>query len=101
MSNLTAKYTPAAIVLLFSLRRPTFPVDTHIYRVTGRVGLRLEKMTVEEAHVHLGRAFPPATYYAAQLNIIRLGREICAAHKPTCERCLLRGICNYDCLENT
>ena len=66
----------AAIVLLFSLGRPAFPVDTHIYRVTGRLGLRPEKMTVEEAHTHLENLFPPATYYAAHLNIIRLGREI-------------------------
>jgi endonuclease-3 len=85
----------AAIVLLFSLGRPAFPVDTHIYRVTGRVGLRPEKMTVEEAHVHLERAFPPTAYYAAHLNIIRLGREICAARKPACERCPLREICSY------
>ena len=68
----------AAIVLLFSLGRPAFPVDTHIYRVTGRIGLRPEKMTVEDAHTHLEKLFPPETYYAAHLNIIRLGREICA-----------------------
>jgi len=85
----------AAIVLLFSLGRPAFPVDTHIYRVTGRVGLRPEKMTVEQAHVHLEKLLPPETYYAAHLNIIRLGREICAARKPACERCPLREICNY------
>jgi endonuclease-3 len=85
----------AAIVLLFSLGRPAFPVDTHIYRVTGRIGLRPEKMTVEDAHVHLEKVFPPDTYYAAHLNIIRLGREICAARKPACERCPLSGICNY------
>ena len=85
----------AAIVLLFSLGRPAFPVDTHIYRVTGRLGLRPEKMTVEEAHVYLEKLFPPETYYAAHLNIIRLGREVCAARKPACERCPLREICNY------
>ena len=85
----------AAIVLLFSLGRPAFPVDTHIYRVTGRVGLRPEKMTVEEAHIHLEKLFPPETYYAAHLNIIRLGREICTARKPACERCPIRGLCNY------
>jgi endonuclease-3 len=85
----------AAIVLLFSLGRPAFPVDTHIYRVTGRIGLRPEKMTVEEAHIHLEKLFPPETYYAAHLNIIRLGREICAARKPACDRCPLRVICNY------
>jgi endonuclease III len=85
----------AAIVLLFSLGRPAFPVDTHIFRVTGRIGLRPEKMTVEQAHVHLERLFPPETYYAAHLNIIRLGREICAARKPACPRCPLRELCNY------
>jgi len=85
----------AAIVLLFSLGRPAFPVDTHIYRVTGRIGLRPEKMTVEDAHTALEKLFPPETYYAAHLNIIRLGREICAARKPACERCPLRGICSY------
>lgn len=85
----------AAIVLLFSLGRPAFPVDTHIYRVTGRIGLRPEKMTVEDAHVLLEKLFPPETYYSAHLNIIRLGREICAARKPACERCPLRNLCNY------
>ena len=85
----------AAIVLQFSLGRPAFPVDTHIYRVTGRIGLRPEKMTVEDAHLHLEKLFPPETYYPAHLNIIRLGREICAARKPACERCPLREICNY------
>ncbi len=85
----------AAIVLLFSLGRPAFPVDTHIYRVTGRVGLRPEKMTVEQAHVYLEKLLPPETYYAAHLNIIRLGREVCAARKPACPRCPLRKLCNY------
>ncbi len=85
----------AAIVLLFSLGRPAFPVDTHIYRVTGRIGLCPKKMTVEGAHVHLEKIFPPEAYYAAHLNIIRLGREICAARKPACPRCPLLGLCNY------
>jgi endonuclease-3 len=85
----------AAIVLLFSLGRPAFPVDTHIYRVTGRIGLRPEKMTVEDAHPYLEKLFLPQTYYAAHLNIIRLGREICLARKPACQRCPLRDLCNY------
>ena len=61
--------------------KPAFPVDTHIYRVTGRIGLRPEKMTVEQAHPHLESLFPPETYYAAHLNIIRLGREICTGDR--------------------
>jgi endonuclease-3 len=83
----------AASVLLLSLDRTAFPVDTHIYRVTGRLGLRPEGMTVEQAHPHLEGLFPPEAYYAAHLNIIRLGREICAARKPKCPACPLRDLC--------
>lgn len=85
----------AAIVLCFSLDMPAFPVDTHVYRVTGRIGLRPEKMTVEQAHTHLEGLFPPETYYAAHLNIIRLGREICQARRPRCEECPIRNLCDY------
>jgi len=85
----------AAIVLCFSLDMPAFPVDTHIYRVSGRIGLRPEKMTVEQAHPHLESVFPPETYYAAHLNIIRLGREVCGARKPNCEICPIRALCDY------
>lgn len=85
----------AAIVLLFSLDMPAFPVDTHVYRVTGRIGLRPEKMTVEQAHRLMEELFPPDTYATAHLNIIRLGREICIARKPLCMRCPLRKVCNY------
>ena len=85
----------AAIVLCFSLNRPAFPVDTHIYRVTGRIGLRPEKMTVEQAHPHLEKLFPPGTYYAAHLNLIRLGREVCHARKPDCPKCPIIKFCDY------
>jgi endonuclease III len=85
----------AAIVLCFSLNKPAFPVDTHIYRVSGRIGLRPELMTVEQAHTHLEALFPPDTYYAAHLNIIRLGREICTARKAMCEICPIQKLCDY------
>jgi len=85
----------AAIVLCFSLNMPAFPVDTHIYRVSGRTGLRPEKMTVEQAHPYLESIFPPETYYAAHLNLIRLGREICNARKPKCSQCPIIKLCDY------
>jgi endonuclease III len=85
----------AAIVLCFSLNMPAFPVDTHIYRVSGRTGLRPEKMAVEQAHPHLESVFPPETYYAAHLNIIRLGREVCGARKPHCPQCPIRKLCEF------
>ncbi len=85
----------AAIVLQFSLDMPAFPVDTHIYRVTGRLGLHPEKMTVEQAHVHLSRLFPPDEFGPAHLNLIRLGRELCHPRKPECLRCPLKDLCLY------
>ena len=85
----------AAIVLCFSLNMPAFPVDTHIYRISGRTGLRPEKMTVEQAHPHLESLFPPETYYAAHLNLIRLGREVCHARKPACPQCPIGKVCEY------
>ena len=86
----------AAIVLCFSLNMPAFPVDTHIYRVTGRIGLRPEKISVEKAHPYLEDVFPPETYYAAHLNIIRLGREVCNARKPKCPECPVRKFCAFE-----
>jgi len=85
----------AAIVLCFSLGRPAFPVDTHVYRVSGRLGLRPEKMSVEEAHPYLEALLPPETYYAAHLNLIRLGREICHARQPNCPACPLQATCQF------
>ena len=88
----------AAIVLCFALGRPAFPVDTHVYRVSGRIGLRgpqADKMSVEAAHLYLEALFPPETYYAAHLNIIRLGREICHARNPNCAACPVRELCDF------
>lgn len=83
----------AAIVLLFSLQKPAFPVDTHIYRVSGRLGLRPLEMSVEQAHPYLEALFLPSAYYPAHLNLIRLGRETCQARKPNCPACPLRELC--------
>jgi len=85
----------AAIVLQFSLDIPAFPVDTHVYRVTGRLGLRPEKMSVEDAHPYFEALLPPDTFYTAHLNIIRHGREVCHAQRPNCDGCILRRNCNY------
>ncbi len=86
----------AAIVLQFALGRPAFPVDTHIYRVTGRIGLRPAKMTVEQAHVWLEKLFKPENYYPDHLNLIRLGRQVCHPRKPDCPHCPVVKICEYE-----
>ncbi|KPL79664.1 hypothetical protein ADN00_02380 [Ornatilinea apprima] len=83
----------AAIVLQFALGIPAFPVDTHVHRVSGRLGLRPAEMNAEQAHPHLAALFDPQTYGPAHLNLIRLGREICHARKPNCRACPLNDLC--------
>ncbi len=85
----------ASIVLQFSLSKPAFPVDTHVYRVSGRIGLRPERMSVEQAHVFLAQLFTPDQYGPGHLNLIRLGRQICHARKPECPVCPVRALCDY------
>lgn len=85
----------SAIVLLFSLGMPAFPVDTHIHRVTTRLGLIPEGMGVEAAHPVLEALFPPETYRDVHLNLIRLGRELCTARRVYCDQCPLQSLCKY------
>lgn len=85
----------AAIVLQFALDMPAFPVDTHIHRVSGRIGLRTEKASAEQAHGILADLFPPETYREVHLNLIQHGRSICKAQAPRCQECPLTDLCSY------
>jgi len=85
----------ASIVLQFSLSKPAFPVDTHVYRVSGRIGLRPERMTVEQAHIYLATLFTPEQYGPGHLNLIRLGRQVCHARGPEHEACPVKDLCDF------
>ncbi len=85
----------AAIVMQFSLDMPAFPVDTHIHRVSGRIGLRPEKAGREKTHEILAELFTPETYYAVHLNLIQHGRQVCKALRPLCAQCSLTDLCAY------
>jgi endonuclease-3 len=84
----------AAIVLLFALGRPAFPVDTHVHRVTKRLGLIDPRVSREKAHDELEKLVPQKDYYAFHLNVIRHGRRVCTSRKPRCEQCVLRDLCD-------
>ena len=86
----------AAIVLLFSMGIPAFPVDTHIYRVTGRMGIRPKGLSVEKTHTYLEERILEEAYYDLHLNIIRLGREVCGARRWHCYRCPVEDLCEFD-----
>jgi endonuclease-3 len=85
----------ASIVLLFSLDRPAFPVDTHVHRVTTRLGLIPEGTSAEKAHGLLESLVPPEWYYSFHLNLIAHGRAVCKAQRPRCEICPLQKRCDY------
>jgi endonuclease-3 len=85
----------AAIVLLFALGRPVFPVDTHVHRVTGRLGFIPPRADANKAHVILNKLGAPETYYPMHINLIRHGREICRARLPHCHICPLQDECDY------
>ena len=83
----------AACVLLFSLGRDALPVDTHVHRVSQRLGLIGAKVNAVKAHDALEAQLPSAKYYDFHVSIIRHGRRVCHARRPRCGECVLRDRC--------
>ena len=86
----------AAIVMVFALGMPAFPVDTHIYRVTGRIGLRPRDLDISKTHAYMEQIADPDDFGSLHLNLINLGREICQARKPKCPICPIIDLCQYE-----
>ncbi|MGZ3640206.1 MAG: endonuclease III domain-containing protein [Ktedonobacterales bacterium] len=85
----------AACVLLFSVGQPAFPVDTHVWRVTKRLGLIGPKVSADAAHDVLMRLIPPEWRYTMHVDLIQHGRQKCHAQRPECITCPLRSECQY------
>jgi endonuclease-3 len=83
----------AACVLAFSLGRPALPVDTHVFRVAGRLGYLPPRATAAAAHAILEDLVPPKLRVSMHVGLIRLGREVCKAGRPLCEECPLQDLC--------
>ena len=83
------------IILLFALRMPAFPVDTHIHRVTKRLGLIGQKTSRETAQEELAGLVPPGEYYNFHINLIEHGRAVCQARLPRCSTCKIRRFCDF------
>ena len=83
----------AACVLLFALGRPAMPVDTHVERVSKRLGLIPVKGTAEQAHERLEAMVPQGDYYRFHMLLIKHGRRTCLARRPACQRCPLEPDC--------
>lgn len=85
----------AACVLLFSLGKAAFPVDTHVWRVTKRLGLIGARVNAEQAHRVLAELIPADWRHTMHVDLIRHGRDKCHARQPECQRCELRPECRY------
>jgi endonuclease-3 len=84
----------ASVVLLFAYGLPFLPVDTHVYRVSRRLGLVAEDVKPEKVQLVLERIIPVEKYLSLHLNLIRHGRLICRARGPRHEECALRSYCD-------
>jgi endonuclease III len=84
----------AACVLIFAFGRPEIPVDVHVYRVGGRLGLFRANASFDEAHDEMRAITPPGDAYELHINLIRHGRAICRP-RPRCRECALRRMCPW------
>jgi endonuclease III len=85
----------AACVLLFSMGRDIFPVDTHVHRICGRLGLVRRCPTPEKTFEAMRKLVPPGKGYSLHTNMIRFGRAICRSASPACDRCPLYDLCTF------
>lgn len=85
----------AACVLVFSLGRDVFPVDTHIHRICSRLGLTPNCKTPENTFERMKYLVPKGRAYAFHVNLIRFGREVCKARNPLCRGCPLYDDCEW------
>jgi len=85
----------AACVLMFNLNRAVMPIDTHVHRVSQRLGLIGPKVSADQAHEIFARHVPPEWVYPLHVNLIRHGRQVCHAQRPECSRCTLYSECAY------
>jgi len=83
----------ADVVLLFCAKKPTFPVDTHVNRVSKRLGFASSKAGYEEVRKALQNLFSPEDYLAGHILLISLGRKYCKARKPLCSACPVKELC--------
>ncbi|MBN2167853.1 MAG: endonuclease III [Actinobacteria bacterium] len=85
----------ASVVLMFGDGRQVLPVDTHVLRISRRLGLINPSTTAGKAEIELERIVPPSSRARMHLNMVRLGREICGARAPKHGVCPLNMLCEY------
>jgi len=87
----------ATLLLLFNYKKPVLPVDTHVHRISLRVGLIPPKTSANKAHQVLLEQLPkdPYVLYNFHKALYRHGQRICTYAGPDCAACPLKDICQY------
>ncbi len=88
-----------ACVLLFSFGMPIMPVDTHVYRVSRRLGIIPVSIGIEKAHDLLDAMVDPRETYSLHINMIEHGRRVCRPQRPLCQSCVLEEVCPSSALK--
>ncbi len=83
----------AAVIVAFAFQKPSFPIDTHIFRVIKRIPLIPENTSYENAHIMMEGEVPEELKIPFHMQIITHGRKICKAQVPICSECILKGEC--------
>jgi endonuclease-3 len=86
-----------ACVLLFSCQQPMLPVDVHVHRVSGRLGLIGKKVTADQAHTLLQALLPQdaRSIYNFHKALLRHGQRVCVYERPRCNQCVVTDLCDY------
>ncbi|ABW02704.1 endonuclease III domain-containing protein [Caldivirga maquilingensis] len=92
LMNLPGVGPKTADVVLLNLGKPVFPVDTHIMRISHRLGVMGGYEKVSAFWIKL---LKPNEYLMVHLGLIAFGRAICRSRRPLCEHCPLRVKCKY------
>lgn len=92
----------ATLTLLFCFGKLVLPVDTHLHRVSGRIGLIGPKVSADKAHRVLLSLLPPDDHvlYNFHIGMLKHGQTICVWNVPKCSKCALTGVCDYFQTEN-
>ncbi len=87
----------SACVLLFSCQQPLLPVDVHVHRVSGRLGLIGKKVSADAAHTLLQALLPQdaRSIYNFHKGLLRHGQRVCVFERPRCGKCVLTDLCDY------
>lgn len=85
----------ADVLLMFDAGKAVIPVDRHIFRIAGRLGLVPPKAGYDDVRCALEAVADPAWYEDVHVLLIRFGREVCRAQRPRCGDCFLNDLCPY------